>query len=145
MKFEHAVEIAATPDLVWDVLIDIAGWPEWTDSVTTVERLDTGPLGVGSRARLKQPRLPVAVWEVTELEPGRSFTWVSHSALVTTTGEHVVMPVGGTSSGSLVRLVITQEGAMAGLAGRLAGSLTRRYLEMEAQGLKRRAEGFATP
>jgi len=54
---------------------------------------------LGAKARIRQPRLPTVVWEVTKGEPGRSWTWLS--------------------------------------------SLTRRYLAIEAAGLKQRSEQAA--
>jgi len=36
--------------------------------MTSVERLDDGPITLGSRARVKQPGQRPAVWTVTELE-----------------------------------------------------------------------------
>ena len=31
--------------------------------------------GLGGEVEIRQPGLPVTMWTVTDLEPGRSFTW----------------------------------------------------------------------
>ena len=74
---QHSVTIAAAPERVWRLLVDVEGWPSRIPTVDLVERLDAGPLAVGSRTRLRLPRLPEGVWTVTELDEGRSFTWES--------------------------------------------------------------------
>ena len=33
---EDSVEIAAPPQLVWDVFTDVEHWPDWTSSVTSL-------------------------------------------------------------------------------------------------------------
>ena len=43
-------------------------------TVTSVRRLDDGPLAVGSRVRVEQPRIPPTEYVVIELELNRSFT-----------------------------------------------------------------------
>jgi uncharacterized membrane protein len=90
MRFEATIDVAAPAQLLFEVYTDVERWPEWTASVTSVERLDQGPLSVGSRARIKQPRLPAAVWEVTEVVAGHSFTWMARGPGIITTGSHVV-------------------------------------------------------
>ena len=81
---QHTVTIAAPPERVWAVIVDVARWPERIPTVDSVERLDDGPLTVGSRTRLRQPKLPEAVWTITELDQGRSFTWESRSPGIAT-------------------------------------------------------------
>jgi hypothetical protein len=56
-------------------MTDVERWPEWTASVTSVALLAKVPYDVGSQARLRQPRLPVAVWTVTACEPEHYFAW----------------------------------------------------------------------
>ncbi len=70
MDIEQTIDVAAPPERVWRVMSDVGRWPRWTASVTSVQRLDSGPFAGGGRARL-----PPAVWTVTAPEPGRSFTW----------------------------------------------------------------------
>ncbi len=135
---ERVIEIAAPPERVWAAMSDVERWPEWTASVTSVERLDGGPFGVGSRARVRQPRFPAAVWTVTALEPGRSFAWQSPAPGLLSVGVHTVDPVG--DSAARVTLSLTWSGPLAPAMRLLVGRLSRRYVAMEAQGLKRRCE-----
>ena len=58
MDYEVSVDIDATPGEVWNVLTDVGRWPEWTPTVTRVERLDLGPFQVGSTVMIRQPKLP---------------------------------------------------------------------------------------
>jgi hypothetical protein len=141
MRFVRTVSIQAAPAQVWQVMSDVEAWPSWTASVTSVHLLASGPLRVGVRAVVRQPRLPVATWRVTELVPGRSFTWVARGPGLHTTGRHEVLPDGDWSG---VTLTLDQEGPFGGLVGRLTRNLTERYLALEAEGLKRRSEDGAT-
>ncbi len=134
--FSITVDIAAPPDRVWAVMADVERWPEWTPTVTRIERLDRGPLAAGSRARIRQPKLPTAIWEVTELREGRSFIWVTRSPGVLVTARHGVEPVG---QGTRATLSVGFSGPLGWLVARLTGGLNNRYLALEAQGLRTRS------
>jgi uncharacterized protein YndB with AHSA1/START domain len=138
--FRITTDIAAPVDRVWQVMSDIERWREWTPSVTGVKRLDTGPLAVGSRAVIHQPKFPPALWEVSAIEPGRSFTWISVAPGLRVIGHHAVEPTAG---GSRATLSLDLQGVLGGLWGRMTKNITARYLGFEAQGLKARGENPA--
>jgi uncharacterized membrane protein len=138
MEFETAVDVDAPAEVVWDVLTHVVLWPEWTESVTSVDILEGGDLHEGSKAKLKQPGFPLMTWKVTELEPLKRFTWESRKGGVTTVADHVMSP--RTDGGVHVTHSIHMRGPMAGVAGLFSGKRTRRYVEMEAAGLKSRCE-----
>ena len=136
---ERTVNIKAPPERVWAVMTDVERWPEWTESMKTVERLDSGEFGVGRRAKLRIRRSPSAnVWTVTELIPGRSFTWETNAGGVKGVATHAIEPDG---NGSKVTLTVDLSGIVATLSGPMIGGQSRKNVEMEAEGLKRRCEG----
>ena len=140
MRFEASIQIEAPLARVFEIFSDVERWPEWTASVTSVERLDPGPLRVGSKARIRQPKLPVATWEVTEFVEGSHFIWVAKAPGVTTVGGHFVEAAG---VGTLATSRLDQNGPGGWLIGILTKSLTNRYLALETTGLKSRAEAAA--
>ena len=139
MLIKNSIEIEAAPSSVWVVFADVARWPEWTPSVERITPLDGADLEVGRRYEIKQPRFPKLVWEVTELDVGTSWTWEQHSLGGTTLGTPEVASKAG--GGTVVRLSINQSGPLGVLVGALTRTVTRRYLDLEAQGLKARCEG----
>jgi uncharacterized membrane protein len=137
VEYQVSIDIDAPADAVWPVMSDGERWHEWTASVTSVRRLDRGPLRIGSRALIRQPRFPPAVWTVTALEPGRRFVWKSGMPGMWVYGDHAVSPL---ASGTRATLTLTYEGLLARIMGRMTRGITLRYLNMEASGLKRRSE-----
>jgi uncharacterized membrane protein len=140
MRVDYAVsvEIHATPEKVWSELIDVERWPEWTPSMTKVERLDTGPFGPGSRARIKQPKLLPMIWTVTDFRPGQAFSWSATATGITSVGEHELSA--GDGQVVTVTLRVRQSGLLAPIVGLLTSEMTQRYVNFEAQGLKRHCE-----
>ncbi|OBB72850.1 SRPBCC family protein [Mycobacterium sp. 852014-52144_SCH5372336] len=141
MITECGAEIDAPAAVVWDVFSDVERWPEWTASVTRLVALDSRELAVGNRFEIKQPRMPKLVWEVTEVVPGASWTWVQRSPGGLTVARHDVSPVSADSQGrTRIHQRLEQRGRVGALVGLLMRSMTKRYLDLEAEGLKARCE-----
>ena len=138
-----AVDIVATPARVWELLVDVEQWPDWTPTVTNVQRLDPGPLAIGSRTRIHQPRLRPTIWEVTELnEASGTFIWITRNPGIKITGAHIVS---GTPLGCHATLSIKFSGLFASIARLMMGKLTREYVHTEAESLKLRSESWKKP
>lgn len=137
MDYQASVDIAASPDVVWSVMADVERWHEWTPSVRGIRLIGSGPLRVGSRALIRQPKFPPAMWTVTALDAGRSFTWKSGMPGMWVDAHHSVEPIEG---GARATLRLHYEGALGRLLGRMTQAITNRYLGLEAAGLKRRSE-----
>lgn len=102
MHCEHTTLIPAPVASVWRLTTDITAWPTFMPTVQRVERLDSGPLRVGSSARIKQPAQTPAVWTVTRLEPMREFTWQTRRMGLRMTGRHLLEPVTGGTRNTLI-------------------------------------------
>ena len=136
-QFSISIDINAPADRVYEVLSDTERWQEWTPSVTSIKRLDSGPFVVGSRALIRQPRFPPALWTVTAIDGKRSFTWTDRAPGITVTAHHSIDTVGRVSRATLS---LRYEGLLGGLLARMTRRITNRYLRMEANGLKKRSE-----
>jgi hypothetical protein len=99
---------------------------------------NSGPLTIGSRARILQSGLPPALWEVTELQDRKGFTWATRRPGVLVTASHIVESLNG---GCRVTLVLQFSGLLGPVVAFLTRGLNRRYLSLEANGLKKRSEG----
>ena len=140
--FRYVVEIQAPPSRVWAALLDVEQWPQWTTSVTSAKRMDFGPLTLGSRTRICQPRLASAVWKVTSIDEARhTFAWDTRTLGARILAVHKVDRHG---TGSRVTLSLFFSGVLGGIISRLFRDLNRDYLEREAAGLKRLCEAAAS-
>ena len=134
------IDIQAPPDRVWAAVRDVEHWSEWTPTVISIRPLDPGPLAVGNRAIVRQPKLLPARWQVTELEEGSGFTWIMRGPGVLVTARHSVEAA---ANGSRATLSLDFSGPLGPLCARLARGLNARYLAIESRGLKKRAEADA--
>lgn len=136
-RFSTSIDIAAPPARVYDVMVDVERWHEWTPSITRATLRSGPPLTVGSLAIVRQPKLPVAMWSVTEIRPGTGFTWQSRAPGLRVLATHTVVPAPG---GSRATLVVEVRGLFGPIWARLSRKITERYIGFEAAGLKARSE-----
>ena len=76
-------------------------------------------------------------WTVTELTPGRSFTWATSSPGVRLSAEHILTERDGKVD---ALLTFTMSGPLAPVASLLAGRMVRRFVDTEATSLKKWCE-----
>jgi hypothetical protein len=153
MEFKTTIEVGVPAPVLWQAVADVEHWPEWTPTMNDITWLtgpaagspdsagptgSTGPLVIGGQARVRQPRLPELVWEVTDVRPGESFTWRTRSTGVTAIATHEITVL--TPERCELTLGLAQTGPMAAIAGFLTGRKVRYNLQQEAEGLKRYAE-----
>ena len=112
-------------------------WQEWTPSVTSIKRLDSGPFVVGSRAVIRQPKFPPALWTVIAIDGRRSFTWTNRAPGIKVIAHHSIDANGDRSKATFS---LKYEGLLGSLLARMTRGITNRYLAMEANGLKERSE-----
>ena len=128
---------AGPPERLWELASDVERWGDRLPTVDSVRPLGSGPTQVGSRFEVRQPKLPKAVWEVTEWEPGRSFTWVSTSPGIRSTAVHSVREDG---EGSRLDLSLEWSGPLSPVLRALIGRKARGMVELEAETFARLAE-----
>ena len=88
MRYQDELLIQAPIERVWALTLDVERWPDATPTITEVARLDDGPFGIGSQARIKQPAQSARVWTVTRLEEPVCFEWETTVGPIRLRGGH---------------------------------------------------------
>ena len=138
MRFEKSIEIDAPQQRVWEVLTDLETWPQRIETVDTVELLTPAPITKGSRVRLKQPKLPEGDWDITVWDAPSYFEWTQKATGATSVAGHRVEALG--ESRARLTLTIDMRGLLIPIVAVFYKDLTNRYMNLEAEGMKRAAE-----
>jgi uncharacterized membrane protein len=138
MRFEKSIEIDAAQQRVWDVLSDIEAWPQRIETVDAVELVTPAPISTGSRVRLKQPKLPDGTWDIHVWDAPSYFEWTQKTPGATIVAGHRVEALG--EGRARLTLTIDMSGFLVPITGLLYKDLTNRYMNLEAEGMKRAAE-----
>ena len=140
MQLEHTTEIQAPVDAVWALTVAVEDWPRITPTtMTSVERLDSDPLRVGSQARIKQARQRPAVWTVERCDAPNAFEWSTTVMGMTMRARHRTEP---TATGCRNTLGVEITGGLSGIFGRLVGSSIAKTIATENECFKREAESL---
>jgi len=138
MRFEKSIEIDASQQRVWNVLSDIEAWPQRIETVDTVELLTPAPITKGSRVRLKQPKLPEGTWDITVWDAPSYFEWTQKTTAITAISGHRVEALG--EGRARLTLALDMRGFLSPIITLFYKNLTNRYMNLEAEGMKRAAE-----
>jgi hypothetical protein len=138
MRFEKSIEIDASQQRVWDVLSDIEAWPRRIETVESAELLTPAPLATGGRVRLKQPKLPEGDWDVTVWDEPSYFEWTQKTSGITSVAGHRVEALG--EGRARLTLTLEMRGVLVPVVGVFYKGLTNRYMNLEAEGMKRASE-----
>ena len=138
MRFEKSVDIDAPQQRVWGVLSDIEAWPQRIETIDMVELLTPAPVTKGSRVRLKQPKLPEGTWDITAWDAPSYFEWTQKATGATTVAGHRVEALA--DGRARLTLTLDMRGLFVPIVAVFYKNLTNRYMNLEAEGMKRAAE-----
>ena len=140
MLLHDNIVIAATPEAVWAVTVDVLRWPDWTPTVTAIRSVDdkTGLIEVGDRFHVIQPNQPAAVWEVLRLEPPHLFMWERIDGTAPLIATHRIDQI---ADGTQNRTEFDLGGMLVKLLGPFMAPSLRKVLRTENEALKRHCEG----
>jgi uncharacterized membrane protein len=138
MRFEKSIELDAPQQRVWDVLSDLEAWPLRIETVDVVEVLTPPPISEGSRVRLKQPKLPEGTWDVTSWDAPSCFEWTQKTGGSTSVAGHRVEALG--EGRARLTLTLDMRGFLTPIIAVFYKGLVNRYMDLEAEGMKRAAE-----
>jgi uncharacterized membrane protein len=138
MLFEESIDVEAGQQRVWEVLSNLEDWPSHIETVDVVELTTPGPVAEGSRVRVKQPKLPEGEWEITVWDPPSYFEFQQKSGGVTNVAGHRVEALA--EGRSRLTLSLDMRGLLVPVVALFYRDLTKRYMTIEAEGMKGAAE-----
>jgi uncharacterized protein YndB with AHSA1/START domain len=121
------IDIAASPQAVWDVLTDLESWPRWNPDVKSMDL--RGDLAQGSVFRWKAGPGTITS-TIQEIEPARRIAWTGTTLGVK--AKHVYR-LEARGEGTLVQTEESYEGLVARL---LRGSLRKTLEKSLSDGLR---------
>ena len=102
---EHSIETSAAPAAIWQLWVDVAGWPEWNSDIERIEL--EGPFAAGSRIVMTPSgQEPVELRIAEAVEPDLFVDEADFGEVVVRT-THRVQPLDGGGARITYRMEIT--------------------------------------
>jgi hypothetical protein len=135
--YEASATIKASPEAIWDVLTDAAGYPTWDSGVERVE----GRITPDERIKVVSKANPGRAFpvKVTEFTPGRRMTWSGGMPLGLFRGVRTFTLSPGEDGTTRFTMREEYTGPLLPLIWRSMPDLGPSFTQF-AEGLKRRAE-----
>ena len=135
--FNATTTITASPETIWAILTNAAGYPEWDPGIDRVE----GRIAPGEKITAFTKLRPGQAFpvKVTEFVPGRKMTWTGGLPLGLFKGERTFTLTPQSNGATEFTLREEYTGPLLAVFGRSVPDLTSAF-EQFAAGLKRRAE-----
>jgi hypothetical protein len=142
-KLQAQIEIEATPETVWDTLMDFASYPQWNPFVTSIKGEPT--VGSELRATIDPPGGKKATFKptVTAVEPNSYFEWLGKLGLKGIFDGRHQFRIEPSPSGSTFTQSEEFTGFLAPLLMRFLDKSTRAGFEAMNVAIKDRAEQTA--
>jgi ligand-binding SRPBCC domain-containing protein len=140
VSFHHTETVNASPEQIFQVYADVAGWKTWDPEVEW-STLD-GAFATGSKGRLKPKGGPASSIRLLRVEDSTSFSVEARLPLCQMLFEHELTSDGGKTD---VLHRVTFEGPLSLLFGWLIGRQIENGFPGTLSGLKRKCEAVASP
>lgn len=110
-RVENAIEIARSPEDVFDYCVDLTREPEWNPKARRVEKISDGPIGVGSRFQAEFLKGSPMSIEFMRFERPLAWETSGRSARLDAKGEG---RISATQRGAhlVIRMELTPKGAL---------------------------------
>jgi hypothetical protein len=144
-RMTFAIDVAASPDEAFALISDIERHGEWSPQEFKATRIDSGPIGVGSRyftagrKGSRKGQLRTTDVEVTACEPATRFGFAATETAGTYRTTFVISPA---ESGSHIERIVEppSTGAVPFIRHVLLAPAVRRYNQQNMDALKNRLD-----
>lgn len=133
ISISNQTHINASINEVYNVLINIEKWKDWTESINEISYISNPRFEIGNKVLIKQPKLFPAIWTITEITKNKSFAWQTKTLGVSITAIHNLST---TAEVTRVENKLIYKGMLAYFMFTLSSKLSEEYLTMEINGLK---------